>query len=97
MILWHYFKWRWLCVRVGWWSALVLWGLRSRKRAWIRMRKPSRAQLWLWNRIGPWNERRTAAVLQLTKRGRWMGGTAHPVQERLQGHDLKRNPEWWRG
>jgi hypothetical protein len=96
VILWQLFAYRWLHVRLAFWSALVTWSVRSQQRSWQLQRRPGRVLGWLWRHTYGWNARRTAVVFLLTnKRGRWLGGTAHPTQQRLEP-DPHRNPGWWK-
>jgi hypothetical protein len=95
MILWHWFCFQWLRVRLGWLSLVTLLGVRACKRSLQSFARPSWLMRKVWQRVNRWNDRRTRVVLALTNhpRGRWHGG-AHPIQQWTE-RDPKRSPQWW--
>jgi hypothetical protein len=80
VILWRVFRWRWLHVRLHWWSALVILGVRVCRRSMVGMRAPYFWERWVWRRVHRWNARRTDVVMELSQRGTW-SGEPHPVQQ----------------
>ena len=96
MILWQLFVWRWLHVKLAWWSFWTLLGVRACKRSLQSFERPSWLMRWVWRRVHRWNDRRTRVVWALTQHpaGRWHPD-AHPVQQWTE-RDPKRSPQWWR-
>jgi hypothetical protein len=81
MILWQLFRFRWLVVKVHFWSFFVLAGVRICKRSMRAMRRPYFWERWTWKRVCRWNDHRTEAVLALSRApGHWRGD-AHPIQQ----------------
>jgi hypothetical protein len=96
MIFVAWCRWRWLHVRLAWWSFWVTIGVRACRKSLKSMERPSIWARWTWRRVHRWNDRRTAIILELTRPrpGTWHGD-AHPVQQWME-RDPKRSPQWWR-
>lgn len=96
MILWQWFVFQWLRVRLGFWSLVTLLGVRACKRSLRSFERPSWLVRKFWPMVNRWNDRRTRVVLALTDhpRGRWHG-EAHPVQQWTE-RDPHKSPQWWK-